>query len=307
MHNETMVRQFRAVALVSVIATLGCATAAEENLTDAGHHDTAAEPADGEDDVDQNGGGGDSWALDEAGEDAEPIDSEPDGSVADTGTAVVDTGTAVVDTGTAVVDTGTAVVDTGSVMDTFVPPVDTGPTCVVVEGFESGALTGWSTAASGAAPTFPSTSAHDGSHGMTGASASAFYYKTTPSMGKAGDRLFAWVRNTGGRAYLGFGASSAGAKSFVIAPNTGDIRFQDNGGWSYGELSSTATTIVASHWYKAEVVFGTGGKVTGNLYDTDGKTLLSTVSYTFPAAPIGGPALRIWKLDIDTVTYCAAP
>lgn len=275
--RPSRVRPIRWLA-AAFVTLAGCATAAEDGSAEK--KDAAADL--GEETDDPNGGGGDGSIF--PTEDAD--------SVEDTGTVEEDGGPTPKDSGTSK-DSGA--VDGGA------------PGCTVVESFESGTLSAWKNSSTGGVPTFSSTSAHDGSKGVNSSAASGWFYRTTPSVGKAGDRIFAWVRGTGGRVYLGFSASSAGAKSFVIAPNTGDIRFQDNVGWAYKELTTKATSFIASHWYKAEIVFGASGTVTGNLYDTDGKTLLSTVTHPFGSVAIGGLALRVWALDVDTITVCPAP
>jgi hypothetical protein len=119
------------------------------------------------------------------------------------------------------------------------------------------------------------------------------------------------VRGNTGRIYLGFSATASGAKSFVYAPNTGDIRFQDNATWGYTEMNSTPTTFLAAHWYKMEIVFGGGGAMTGHLYDSDGTTLLATVTQTYASVPVGGVALRSFATggtsDVDTIQICTGP
>ena len=80
-------------------------------------------------------------------------------------------------------------------------------------------------------------------------------YRTDVSYGSAGDTLSCWTKAGTGRTYWGFGASAAGCYSFVAAPNTSDIRFQQNDGYGYTELSTTPFTFTTGNWYRMEVIF----------------------------------------------------
>ena len=147
----------------------------------------------------------------------------------------------------------------------------------VIEDFEGG-IAGYANNASG---TLSAAHAHDGSFGL-GTDAGEWIYRTD-SLVSAGDTLSVWIQfadTSEGRAYFGFGTGAGGTQSFVLAPNTGDIRFQDNFGFGFSELDSVAQAFLADHWYRAEVVWGAAGAVTGNLYDSDGTTLLNSVSST---------------------------
>jgi hypothetical protein len=108
-----------------------------------------------------------------------------------------------------------------------------------------------------------------------------------------------------GRTYIGFAASAVGAKSFVLAPNTGDIRFQDNPGFGYTELTVAPFSFVYGQWYYAEIEITGATTAVGRLYDSDGMTLLGTVSQDFGAPLVGGAAIRAFGThDIDTFRYC---
>ena len=159
----------------------------------------------------------------------------------------------------------------------------------VIEDFEGG-IAGYANNASG---TLSAAHAHDGSFGL-GTDAGEWIYRTD-SLVSAGDTLSVWIQfadTSEGRAYFGFGTGAGGTQSFVLAPNTGDIRFQDNFGFGFSELDSVAQAFLADHWYRAEVVWGAAGAVTGNLYDSDGTTLLNSVSSTVSFSSSGGIAFR---------------
>jgi len=172
--------------------------------------------------------------------------------------------------------------------------------CTVVEGFESGVwpAPGWS----GGSGTVTPAAAHDGSYGIWDPEWS---YRTDVSVGSVGDRITVWVRPGGGRAYIGFAASSGGCKSFVAAPNTGDIRFQDNAGWGFIELSTSGQSFVSGRWYLMEIEFTSSSSVVGRLYDQSGTTLLNSVTQTYSTSLVGGLALRSFDgFSIDTISIC---
>lgn len=175
-------------------------------------------------------------------------------------------------------------------------------TCTVVEGFEAGTwpVSPWTAVTAGGSVS--TTAAHDGTYGITDPE---WHYRISPTTGAIGERIRAWVRPGSGRAYIGFAASSGGARSFVVAPNTGDIRFQDNPGWAYTELTTTLTTITAGRWYLAEIEFASGNRVIGRLFDSDGTTLVATVEHTFASPSTGGLALRTFLgFAVDTIQIC---
>lgn len=161
---------------------------------------------------------------------------------------------------------------------------------VVIEDFESGSLAGYTNTSSG---TVAAAYAHDGAFGL-GTQGSEWIYRTD-SLVSVGDTLSAWMlldNPVDGRAYFGFGTDGGGTQSFVLAPNTGDIRFQDNPGFGFSELNSSPQSFAADTWYRAEVLWGAGGAVTGNLYGSDGTTLLNSVSSTVSYSSSGGIAFR---------------
>jgi hypothetical protein len=131
-----------------------------------------------------------------------------------------------------------------------------------------------------------------------------------------GETISAWVDlagNADGRAYLGFGAkpndvndylATGGALTLVLAPNSGELILEANTGFRHTTLAAVPQDYQADHWYRAEVVWGDGGDVTGNLYDSDGVTLLGSVSGNSEARTDGGIAFRGFGSDkyFDTVT-----
>ena len=64
-------------------------------------------------------------------------------------------------------------------------------------------------------------------------------------------------------------------------------------------------TYIAGRWYLLEVEIGAGGVAMGRLYDSDGTTLLGSVSHTFGSFGSGGVAFRGFSsIAIDTIRFC---
>lgn len=172
---------------------------------------------------------------------------------------------------------------------------------VVVESFETGSWgPGWSNLSAGVVNT---GSAHDGAYGvfLDGVTWTSNYLFTVSE----GSTISAWVRPTGyfmGRVYLGFGADIYGTQSFVSATNTNEIMFQDNTGYLHTKIIASPQAWTNS-WYLMEIDWQTGGTAIGNLYASDGTTLLNSISASGFINPTGGIALRgFGGWDLDTVT-----
>jgi autotransporter-associated beta strand protein len=143
-----------------------------------------------------------------------------------------------------------------------------------------------------------SAAAHNGSSGLsTGANTDWIYRDDSTVQVSQGETMSVWVESAGaasGRAYFGFGASAAGALSIVMAGNSGQLQLQDNTGYggNFTVIGTTNQTWLPNHWYLLQVVWGAGGQITGNLYDSNGSTLLNTVSGTDDNITSGGIAFR---------------
>src|SRR5262249_16079816 len=91
----------------------------------------------------------------------------------------------------------------------------------------------------------------------------------------------------------------------VIAANTNQLIIQNNNGFNHTTVAAVAQAYQANHWYRLEATWGAAGAITGLLYDSDGTTLLTSVSGTptvqFPTG--GGIAFRAYGHDkyFDTV------
>lgn len=165
----------------------------------------------------------------------------------------------------------------------------------VIEGFESGNLSAYTFVGGCSGPSVTAGAAHDGSFGLSATNQCWIYRDDAAVQVAQGDLLSAWVKFENvadARAYFGFGASAAGTLSFVLAPNTGDIRFQENPGFSFTELGASPQIFVADQWYRVEVDWDVGGMLTGRLYGSDGTTLLNSLTSSSNLFTSGGIAFR---------------
>jgi subtilase family serine protease len=150
--------------------------------------------------------------------------------------------------------------------------------------------------------------AHDGTYGLDMFGNSGWIYRTDAAVQvQAGDTLSVWLQFNSlanGRAYFGFGASSFGTLSLVAAPNTGQLILQENLFYGFNNIGAVGQTYLANHWYRLEVDWGTSGTIVGKLFDSDGKTLLNTVTAASTLFTSGGIAFRATGNDkfFDTVT-----
>jgi hypothetical protein len=79
----------------------------------------------------------------------------------------------------------------------------------------------------------------------------------------------------GERAYIGFDSSAGGTKSLVVAPNTGDIRFQDNPDYGYTELNIVPVDLDEAGWYTVEIEFLDANRVEGRVFTAAGEPVAS--------------------------------
>src|SRR5262249_46037607 len=110
-----------------------------------------------------------------------------------------------------------------------------------------------------------------------------------------GDTISAWVQAAGaptGRLYVGFGASATGTLSMVLGGNSNQLILQRNTSFGFADIGAVPQTWVANKWYRFEIVWGVGGNITGRLFDSDGTTLLNTVTATDTTITSGGLAFR---------------
>jgi hypothetical protein len=202
------------------------------------------------------------------------------------------------------------------------------PSVSVIEDFETGSLSAYSTALRYApsAVVLP-IAAHDGLQGLV--KQDGYEWMIREDGGSTiheGDTVSVWTQFAGvadGRAYLGFDShdiapdhatlATGGTLAVVMAANTNQLLIQNDSGGSganagvanFNTVASVAQSYQADHWYRLEAAWGAGGAITANLYDSDGTTLLGTVNATttapFPSG--GGIAFRAFGHDkyFDTV------
>jgi hypothetical protein len=83
------------------------------------------------------------------------------------------------------------------------------------------------------------------------------------------------VPASGGRIYLGVGASGTGMYSAVFAPNTQQLLIQNNSGFGFVTVQTAAATIAQSTWYQLHMSWAANGDMQASLYDETGTTLVS--------------------------------
>jgi subtilisin-like proprotein convertase family protein len=135
--------------------------------------------------------------------------------------------------------------------------------------------------------------AHDGNWGMV--AGDWMYRADSLATVQQGDVVSAWIRfanNANGRAQLGFGASAAGTLSLVLAPETHELLIENNLGFGFSPIGRVHQNYSPDRWYRAEVTWGVGGMVVGRLYDSDGSTLLGSVTAIDNSVSSGGIAIR---------------
>jgi hypothetical protein len=155
-----------------------------------------------------------------------------------------------------------------------------------------------------------STSAkHDGNYGLLDRPGNDWIYRNDSAVQvKQGDTISVWLKFASvadGRAYFAFGAGPGGTLSLVAAPNTGQLILQDNTGYTFTDINSVSQSWLANHWYRLEVDWGTSGLIVGKLFDSNGTTLISSVTATDTAITSGGIGFRAtgnYNKYWDTVT-----
>jgi hypothetical protein len=154
--------------------------------------------------------------------------------------------------------------------------------------------------------------AHDKMYGLDMPNGVGWIYRNDPGLQvQQGQTLAVWVQFAtlaSGRAYFGFGASTTGTLSVVLAADTNQLIIQDNSGYSFSvpNLAATPQSYQANHWYQLRVSWASGGGITGKLYDSNGTTLLSSVQTTDSRITTGGIAFvsssSSYDKYFDTVT-----
>lgn len=171
----------------------------------------------------------------------------------------------------------------------------------VIEDFETGSF-GPAWTSTGGSPTVTTEAARDGNFGVSTTNEAWLYRNDAAASIDLGSVLSAWVRPTGGRFYLGFAADNTGANSFVVAPNTGQLLFQNNENFGFSNVVGTNFSFNSNQWYLASVTFGP--QIVGNLFDSDGTTLLASLTaQNLSRGSTGGIAVRSFGgSSFDTIS-----
>ena len=166
---------------------------------------------------------------------------------------------------------------------------------VSLQNFDDGLLTGYTFIGPNLA-SVTAAAAHDGPFGLQIGSFTEWMWRNDSAVAvQQGDTISAWVQAAGaptGRIYFGFGASATGTLSMVLGGNTSTLNLQRNAGFGFLDIGVVPQTWVANKWYRFEMVWGVGGSITGRLFDSDGTTLLNTVTATDTTITSGGLAFR---------------
>jgi hypothetical protein len=190
----------------------------------------------------------------------------------------------------------------------------------IFEDFEDGTLNDYT--AFGTGPIFTSDvipqAAHDGNFGIRLNMPLKWLISNDPTMlVHQGDKISLWERyskipgTTAGKSYFAFGASAtAPGYSVALAFNTGELDlFESTSFRRDNKLAFVNQVYRPDHWYKVSVDWKVGGEITAQLFDSDGTTLLNSVSASnndFKSGTIGFRANGT-NHDFDTVEVSSVP
>ncbi len=165
----------------------------------------------------------------------------------------------------------------------------------IIESFEDGNLSEYTAVNSFAGFALTNGAAHDGALGLSASSFNWIYRDDAAVTLSKGNQFSAWSGFVGAandRSYFGFGASSAGTYSAVLAPNSGEFILQRNDDYDFLDLASTSQTYASNGYYRIGIDWQESGLITASLFDSDGTTLLNTVSAVDNTYSSGGIAFR---------------
>jgi methionine-rich copper-binding protein CopC len=166
------------------------------------------------------------------------------------------------------------------------------------ETFEEGNLNAYTFLGANNASLEPEA-AHDGVLGLQAADFTDWMFRDDAAVQvHQGETFSGWIQSSGGlsgRGYMGFGASAGGTYSVVMGLNTGEFIIQLNQGYGFLNLAEDPQTWQQDHWYEFQVIWGTDGTITANLFDSDGTTLLNTLTTTDNTFTSGGLAFRSFQ------------
>lgn len=178
-----------------------------------------------------------------------------------------------------------------------------------VEDFESGNLSRYTVVDGPASAQVAAVAARDGAFGLRDFTGNDWIYRNdTDAQVQQGDTISVWFRSTAGatgRAYFAFGATATGTMSISMTTDTNEFRILYDPAYDFQVLATVQQTYLRDHWYRIEVAWGVGGNISARLYDSDGTTLLRTVTATHNVITSGGIGFRAfgsdWHWDTATV------
>lgn len=148
-------------------------------------------------------------------------------------------------------------------------------------------------------------SAHSGSFGIYCQNNYAYLRRYDVQIGLPGQSISCWIRIHGKtNAYLGFGENSIGMghRNYLVLSNeSNSFDFRKSADYTYPNLKTISQTYQLNVWYRAEVVFNTSTKVTGNLYAANGTTLLKSITVEIPELSPGGIAFCGSSVSVDDI------
>jgi hypothetical protein len=175
-----------------------------------------------------------------------------------------------------------------------------------LQNFDDGLLTGYTFLGDNNA-SVTGAAAHDGPFGLEIGDPTEWFYRDDAAVHvQQGDTISLWVQaatDPFGRLYIGFGATSNGTLSMVMSSNTGELILQENIGFGFNALAAVDQSWEAGKWYRFQITWGIDGSIVGDVFDSDGSTLLNSVSATDTNITSGGLAFRGFGATyyVDTV------
>lgn len=179
----------------------------------------------------------------------------------------------------------------------------------IIEDFETGNLSAYRTSFGTQSPTAGVivTAAHDGNQGLQDSNGRDWIYRNdVAALVKPSDTISVWMRfegSTTGLANFGFGAGPNGTLSLAASGLTNQVLIQSNVRFGTVNIAATAMTWSPDHWYRIEVAWASSGGITGRIFDSNGTTLLKSVSASSRITTSGGIAFRsvATRVHWDTV------
>ena len=199
---------------------------------------------------------------------------------------------------------------------------DNAGTAATIEDFESKSLALYKCPKGENNFTIKSTAAHDGANGLIGSGSPQsgeplggkwIYRDDAAALTKQGDRLSVWTKRSNvnpgptptpdvaGGTNIGFGCSAERCYFVAVTCQTthqtcefrvSKVLDLSNAPATSIALNAVPQTYIAHRWYKVIVEWNVGGLIVAYLYDSDGSTLLNTVSATDNTWTSGGIGLR---------------